>query len=258
MKSGCEFEELFKGYFNSDLSPAEELSLLNHLKSCARCSQKIEKFYQIHSSLKAYKRFAAPAGLLESYNEQVDLTFGRETLFNKIVLFFSRFGRKRSPLIRTIQILSLLIIGIIAGWLIFSPAEQNIVFHSNDPYQISKPVSSVDVEYIYYYLQAAEMVLLDIQNNSDPADLFLNREIAKKLLVKTLRVKEIALQINNLRLLNFLSHMELLLYEASNLNMEEMNESLDSLMMIIEEADLLNEVKTLQTLMKRAKDQIGA
>lgn len=258
MRSGCEFEELFEGYFNSDLSPAEELTLQNHLKSCASCSKKIEKFYNIHSILKNKKRPATPSELLASYHSQVDLTFGRESISNKIALFFSQFSRKRSPLIRTVQIISLVLIGIVVGWFVFAPAEQTVVFQSNEPYQMSQPISSVDIEYIYYYLQASEMVLLEVQNNSDPLDFYLDRKLAQKLLIKTLRVKEIASQIYNLRMINFLNDMELLLHEASNLNMEEMSESLETLKVMIEEADLLNEVKILQTMLQRTKDQIGA
>jgi len=257
MKSGCEFEELFEGYFSSDLSPAEELSLLDHLQSCARCSKKLEEFYTIHIALTKHKRPATPSDMVESYHKQVDLTFGRETLSNKSILFFNRFAGKRSPIYRLVQFTSLIIIGIVVGWIVFAPAEPKVVFQSNDPYQMSQPISSVDIEYIYYYLQASEMVLLEIQNSSDPSDFYLNREIAQKLLIKTFRVNEIALQINNLRLINFLNRMELLLHEASNLNMEEMEESLDTIKMVIEEANLLSEVKTLETMMKRTKDQFG-
>ena len=257
MKSGCEFEELFEGYFRSDLSPAEELTLLNHLQSCAACTKNIEKFYKIHSTLSNYKRPAPPIDLLDSYHKQVDLTFGHETISNKVVLFLSRFTRKRSPAFRYVQIISFIIIGILVGWIVFAPVETKIVFQGNDPYQMSQPISSDDIDYIYYYLQVSEIVLLEIQHSTDPSDFYLNRELAQKLLIKTFRVSEFALQINNLRLINFLNRMELLLLEASNLDMEEMDESLDRVKMVIEEADLLNEVKTLQTLIRRTKDQFG-
>jgi hypothetical protein len=258
MKSGCEFDELFEGYFRSDLSPAEELTLQNHLQTCASCSKKIEEFYKIHSELLSYQRPAVPPVLLDSYYKQVDLTFGRETLSNKIVLFFSRFARKRSPVIRIVQIISFIVIGIVVGWIVFTPVETKIVFQGNDPYQMSQPISGVDIVYVYYYLQASDIILLGIQNSTDPSDFYLNRELAQKLLIKTYRVSGIASQIKNLRLINFLNRMELLLHEASNLNMEEADESLDIIKMVIEEADLLNEVKILQTMMKRTKDQFGA
>ena len=185
MKSGCEFEELFEGYFRSDLAPAEELSLINHLQSCVSCNKKIEKFYNIHSTLSKYSRSPAPPDLVKSYHKQVDLTFGRETLSNKIVLLLNRFAGSRSPVYRILQFTSLIIIGIVVGWIVFSPGEPKIVFHTNEPYQISQPISSVDIEYIYYYLQASEVVLLEIQNNDDPSEFPLNRELAQKLLIKT-------------------------------------------------------------------------
>ena len=257
MISGCEFEELFEGYFRSDLSPAEELVLQNHLQTCVRCSKKIENFYKIHSELNTYERPAVPPELLDSYHKQVDLTFGRETLSNIFALFFNRITRKRSPVFRMVLFISLIMIGILVGWLVFAPVESKIVFQTNDPYQMSQPISSVDVEFIYYYLQASEMVLLEVKNSSDPSDFYLNRELAQKLLIKTFRVSDFAYQLNNLRLIKFLNRMELLLHDASNLSIEEMNESLDRTKIWIEEADLLNEVKILQTMMKKTKDQFG-
>jgi len=257
MRTGCEIEQLFEGYFRSDLSPAEELALFDHLKSCASCKEKIEKFYSIHTELTKHKRPVAPSDLLNSYYKKVDLSFGRETISHKLSLVLSRITGKRSPIFRITQFATLIIIGIVVGWIVFAPVEPKVVFQSNDPYQMSQPISSVDIEYIFYYLQASEMILLEIQNSPDPSDFYLNRELAQKLLIKTFRVSEIALQINNLRLINFLNRMELLLHEASNLNEEEINESLDTIKMVIEEADLLREVADLQTMMKRTKDQFG-
>ncbi len=257
MKSCSEFEQLFEGYFRSDLSPAEELALLTHLQSCVSCNKKIEKFYSIHSALIKHKRPAAPPDMVESYYKQVDLSFGRETISHKFLLFFNRFAGKRSPVYRITQFASLVLIGVIVGWIVFAQVEPKVVFQNNDPYQMSQPISSVDIDYIYYYLQASEMVLLEIQNSTDQSDFYLNRELAQKLLIKTFRVSEIALQLNNLRMINFLNRMELLLHEASNLNEEEIDESLDTIKMVIEKANLLREVKVLQTMMKRTKDQFG-
>jgi len=258
MKSGCEFEELFEGYFRSDLSPAEELALQNHLKSCVSCSKTIEDYYKIHSELDTYKRPAVLPELLDSYHKQVDLTFGRETLSNKIVLFFNWFTRKRSPVFKMVQFIFLIILGIVVGWVVFAPVESKIIFQTNDPHQTTQPIKSVDIELLYYYLQASEMVLLEIQNSTEPSDIILNRELAQKLLIKTFRVSDIATQMKNMRLIRFLNRMELLLYDASNIDMDEMDDSLATINILIEEADLLSEVKTLQAMMKKRKEKSGA
>jgi hypothetical protein len=254
MKSGCEFEQLFEGYFRSDLSPAEELALLKHLKSCPSCPEELDKFYGIHSALSKYKRPPAPKDLLDSYYQQVYLSFGRETISHKLSLVLSRFTGKRSPLFRFMQFATLIIIGIIVGWIVFAPTEPQIVFQSNDPYQASQPISMVEIDYLYAYLQVSEMILYEIQNDTD---FYLNRELAQKLLIKTYRVNEIALQLNNVRMINFLNRMELLLHEASNLNEEEINESMALIKRVIEDFNLLKEVKNLKSLMEMTKDQFG-
>ena len=154
-------------------------------------------------------------------------------------------------------IVILVIIVIIFGWLFFVPVESKIVFQTNDPYQTSHPVSAADIEFIDYYLQASEMVLLELHNSDDASEFHLNQELTQELLIKTYRVSEFALQLNNIPLIKFLNLMELLLLDASNLDIEEMNDSLERTKIWIEEADLINEAKTLQKSMKKTKDQSG-
>jgi hypothetical protein len=98
------------------------------------------------------------------------------------------------------------------------------------------------------------MVLLELQNGSD---FYLNQAQAQQLLNKTFRASEIALQLNNLRMINFLNRMELLLHEASNLNEEEIEESLVIIRKVINDFDLLREVKDLKSIMSVTKDNFG-
>jgi RNA polymerase sigma-70 factor (ECF subfamily) len=254
MKSGCEFEQLFEGYFRSDLSPAEELVLLKHLESCSSCPENIDKFYRVHTALSKFNRPPVSTYLQSSYYQQVDLSFGRETLSQKISLIFSRFTGKRSPLFRFLQFTTLILIGIIVGWVFFAPVEPKIVYQSNDPYQMSQPISLKDIDYVHAYLQLSQMILLAIQNDTD---FYLDRELAQKLLIKTYRVKAISSQLNNLRMINFLNRMELLLHDASNLNVDEVNESISRIKIWIEEADLLREVQDLKLMMEMTKAQFG-
>ena len=52
MKSCSDYEKLFEGYFRSDISPAEEIALLEHLKICKSCPEQLDKFYEIHIFIK--------------------------------------------------------------------------------------------------------------------------------------------------------------------------------------------------------------
>jgi hypothetical protein len=254
MKFGCEFEQLFEGYFRSDLSPAEELALLKHLKTCNSCQDKLDKFYSLHSEISKYQRPIASNDLLSSYYKQVDLSFGRETFLDRIHLIYTRITGKRSPLLRIMQITTLIIIGLIVGWMVFAPVEPQIVYRTNDPYQMSQPISQVDIDFIHAYLVMTDMVLLQLHNSTE---FYLTRAQAQQLLNRTFRASEIALQLNNPRLLVFFNRMELLLHEASNLNEEDIEESMVIIRKVIDDFKLLKEVKNLKSFMAATKDGPG-
>jgi hypothetical protein len=255
MKSGCEYEQLFESYFRSDLSPAEELALLNHLKSCENCRAQLDKFYAIHTLLTKHQRSPVPSDIQKSYYRQVDLSYGQETFSDKLALFAGKFTEKRSPIYRALQFTTLIIIGLVAGWLLFAPAEPKIVFQKTEPYQMSQPISMTDLDYVHKYLQVSEMILQEIQNEND---FYLNRELAQKYLIKTSRVIGIAYQLNNTRMINFLNHMEQLLHEASNLNEENIDESVAIIRKVINDFKLLREIRELKLLIETTRAQAEA
>jgi hypothetical protein len=254
IKSGCEFEQLFEGYFRSDLSPAEELALLNHLQTCERCRVQLENFYTVHTALLKYQRPSAPSDLKNSYYQQVDLSFGKESFSEKFSLFLNKLFGRRSTFARAMQFVVFIIIGIVVGWILFFPSEPNIVYQHSDPYQTSQPVSSDDLKLVYAYLQMSEILLLQIQN--DP-EFYLNRELAQKLLIKTFRVSDITVKLGNLRMIQFLNRMEILLLEASNIDEEELNESIALIRKVVEDSNLLSEVENLKSYFALKKEQFG-
>ena len=257
METGCNFEKYFEGYFNGDLAPVEDMALQKHLLTCSKCRNRIDILYTVHTALKSYRRQQAAPALLDSYHRQVDLSYTGETFLQKISLFIHRFTDTGILSIRIAQITTLIVIGVIIGWLVFTPAEPRIIVQNSDPYQTSRPVSSVDIDYVYYYLLASEMILLEITNSVDQPEFYIDRELAHKLLIKTFRAHEIALKLNNTRMLSFLTRMEFLLLEASNLSDEEIHDALDTLRMMIKEAELLREVKILQSILKQKRSQSG-
>ena len=216
---------------------------MKHLKTCNSCQDKLDKFYSLHSEISKYQRPIASNDLLSSYYKQVDLSFGRETFLDRIHLIYTRITGKRSPLLRIMQITTLIIIGLIVGWMVFAPVEPQIVYRTNDPYQMSQPISQVDIDFIHAYLVMTDMVLTRAQ--------------AQQLLNRTFRASEIALQLNNPRLLVFFNRMELLLHEASNLNEEDIEESMAIIRKVIDDFKLLKEVKNLKSFMTATKDGPG-
>ena len=257
MKTGCEFENYFEGYYSGELSPAEELALQKHLLTCKTCPQKINDFYAIHSILSNYKRPSPSKELLETYYQQVNLSYGKESLSQKFILLIYRLTSSRSPLFRFAQLAMLIATGIIVGWILFSNPTPQVVYHSNYPSQSSRPVGQEDVDYVYYYLLTSEILLLDIQNNIDEPEFYLDGELARKLLIKTIRVREIALQLNNVNLLDFIGQMQLLLHQISNIEKDELNDFLGTIKMVIREAGLLDDVRLLQKTIITPQSKTG-
>jgi hypothetical protein len=257
MKSICDFEIYFEGYFHGELSPAEELALQKHLLTCPSCPKKIDEFHSIDLALKMYKRPLPPAAISEVYQRQVSLSYGHEPLSQKFQLLIYILTSSRSTTFRIAQLLMLLTTGLIAGWILFSNPEPQVIMQTGNPLQILRPVTREEIDYIYYYLLASEMILLNIENNVEQEEIYLDRELAQKLLIKTFRVHEIALQLNNLQLLNFVSQMQLLLHQIANVNSSEIAEYIDTIRVVIRETKLLTNVKNLQRTFKDFQPQFG-
>jgi len=92
------------------------------------------------------------------------------------------------------------------------------------------------------------MEIKNIEKKSpiNKADLEFNKSIAQKLLIKTFIVHEIALRQNDPKILRFLSKMELLLYEVSNVPTDELTNSIDAFNIIIDESKLLDDTRKFQ------------
>ena len=84
----------------------------------------------------------------------------------------------------------------------------------------------------------------------DTDDFILEQQTAQKLLIKTFLVHEVALKLNDPKMLKFLARMELILYEIANAEEEQLAETLSSVRFIIDEARLLTEVRELKELIE--------
>jgi hypothetical protein len=216
--------------------------------------------------LKSYQRPNPEAMLSEKYHSDLRKTFSQ--FFNTQPdkdSFLSKAMRgiiyTKSPWLRTAEMFVLVLIGIFVGWIIFYSGEDQRINIPNSTY-ISKPITGTDLDYMSYYFQASEIILLEMSNMSDADirdvyDLYLNKEIAQKLLMKTFLVHEMALQLNDPRMLRFLSKMEMIMIELSNLNTDEVDESIEVIRMVINESNLLEEARMLQIVMEETRSSTG-
>jgi hypothetical protein len=87
---------------------------------------------------------------------------------------------------------------------------------------------------------------MDAQSGLNKSEIEFNKNIAQKLLIKTFIIHEIALRQNDPKILRFLSKMELLLYEVSNIPTNELGRSIETLNMIIDDSKLLDDARRFQ------------
>jgi hypothetical protein len=146
---------------------------------------------------------------------------------------------------------------IIAVWILFSSPEPQVIYQSGYPSKYSRPVGQEDVNYVYYYLRTAEILLLDIENNIDDPDFYIDGELAQTLLHKTYRAKDIALILNNVKLLDFIGQMELLLSQIANIKEDELIDFLGTIKMVIKDLGLLDEVRILQKTITLPQPKLG-
>ncbi|TFH02035.1 MAG: zf-HC2 domain-containing protein, partial [Calditrichales bacterium] len=250
-------ETLFEEYFHGELSPAEDLLLQKHLHACPQCRQKIAVDYTVHARLKTYRRPTPPPRLVPRYYEKISQVTGHEKLPEKLKFLSRNIVNRRSPLISFARVAILLGLGILLGRALFTSPEPEPVIQTDMPYAITRDLSKADIDYVYYYLVTSEIFLLEYYNQTEQPNFYLDRELARKLLIKTFRVHEIGLRLNDLRILRFVGRMEILLHEASNLKDDEVDDFLDTVRMVVGETDLLREVSNLQLIYKKRKDQFG-
>ena len=251
----CDFEKYFVDYVTGDLGNSEKMSFQTHLESCPTCPKQLDAFYVLHNKIKLRQRRKPDSELLVKYHKGLSLEFADSSQNEKFIKLLYKTIQslfwERSLHIRIAEVAGLILIGIFIGWFIFYPQAEIQKPNNINPDYFTRPISKAEVEYINYYFQAAELLLLEIKNidintSLNRADVEFNKSIAQKLLIKTFIIHEIALRQNDPKILRFLSKMELLLYEVSNIPSEEMSQSMAAFNLIIDDSRLLDDAKKFQ------------
>jgi hypothetical protein len=213
--------------------------------------KKIFKIYELSldevvQKLKKRKRSLPAEDLLDRYHKDLHK------------LFSIKSGKNISAWrLRMVEIGFAVFLGITAGWFFFSQENKAVRPYLN-VIRLEKPVSKKDLVYLKAYLQATEIIMLDVINrDSEEIDIRISKEIAQKLLIKTFILHEKALKMNEPRILKFLSRMEILLFELSNSEESDFADALKNVRWVIKEADLLPESRKLLQIVTNTQDVAG-
>jgi len=248
--SECPYQKYYSEYMKGDLPADIDIAFHQHLQECQICAREIELFYKMSRPLQIRHRPKPDRGLITAYHQYLtDMAgSGRDSGFITHVIRELIFTHSRW--LRLAEVLSLLCIGILIGWIFFYNDEPQVSRGSAETGYYGKPISKQDMEYLNYYFLASEMMLLEMANGDMVEDeFFLEKETAQKLLIKTFIVHEVALKLNDPKILRFLTRMELILYELSNTEQDQLAETISSVRFIIDEAQLLVEVRELRQLL---------
>ena len=227
-----------------------DIEFHRHLQDCPVCEHEIALFYEVDRNLRIRKRPSPGKQPFDAYHQdlknRIDAGLKNYTLRNRILDLNSSQPR----LLRLGEVFVLLMMGVLIYWIIFYQSGPPATPAQSGSSYYGKPISKQDMEYLNYYFLASEMVLLEMVNGEvDNEGFFLEKETAQKLLIKTFLVHEVALKLSDPRILKFLTRMELILYELSNADDDQMAETISSVRFIIEESKLLTEVGELRQML---------
>ena len=246
----CAYEKYFSEYVSGELTASLEIEFVKHLQTCDICKANLDKYYALQIELRGRERPAPHPEILREYHQELRKIIPQIRSGLHFFSVIDYFARPRSPWIRLAEVFTVLMVGLLGGWLLFGETDAVADNQPAEPfYHLSKPVSGKQLEYINYYLLASEMILLEVEN-TETEDFFLSRENAQKLLIKTFVVHETALQINDPQLLRFLTKMEFILHEIANTDDDDVGIALQAIKSVVNDTDLIQEVKRLQTELK--------
>jgi hypothetical protein len=263
----CEVEKYFSEYIRDELSGSQIEQFYRHIESCPDCAMKLQRFYQIQQTLTKRERITPAAELLHEYNQEVNKIFRKPNIHfrilpDRLAPLLDKIIYRTSRWIRIAEVTAIVLIGVVVGRFLFNDGQKTEVIEIKSVTYLSKPVSKTDIDYLNYYFQASEMLLLEMSNmNSDDfsksSDFIINKEIAQKLLIKTFMIHRIAFKLNDLRILGFLSKMELILYELSNVDESTREVTVESILLGIEEQNLIEESRILQRIIQETTSLPG-
>ncbi len=252
--SECEFAQLLSEYLNHELNKSKHEEVAEHYRHCHSCAERLKELKTVHRILAQHNRPAPPKALLKDYQNYLRLSFkaNPRNFILRPVFGFRNLFVSRPLTLRIVPAAVILIIAMILGKVVFDSFSVNTksVVEAN-----RENISEGDLRLVQNFLLTSEMWLLEIVNSKknqmvENGELILRKKVAQKLLMQTFVIHQMALQLKDERTLNFLTHLEMLLFEVENSDEEQMSNLLSDLTPIIKEKKLLNKNRELRSKFK--------
>ncbi len=259
------FEEQLMRYENGQMNPAEAAEFETLL---AQIDTDLENsdWREICENLRIYRNAAPSEELLKSFQSAMAMEFPANRTFSLQATLrgiWERVFIAPTPAFRLAEFAVVLLIGIFAGqWLlspqpVFTPSPEAVYAPS---FQL-RDVSSKEWQDLKMFLLDSEMLLLEIDNiadNETPDSEFLdmNAQTSKRLMRQMPMAEQVSVRMNDLLLVRYLSRLEMLLYEISNIEPDEADTALQMLKSMIRDSDLLIEARQLQIALRQNSAEV--
>ena len=233
----CRFKNSIVDYLYHELAVEKLHDFEKHLNNCPDCAEDLNQFSDTRNLIANRVRPLPDKKLLNNYHHNLKEIYKGDSFLEQLI---QNIVIKPSFAVRLAEIAVILIIGIFIG---------KSLTKSETALQISKQ-NIIDGEFLNNYLFETELLLLETSNIDDAQDikLILDTDNCKRLLQKTLLLKEQAENFNKTRLLSLLDQLEFILLELANFEDSSDKEDLDFVKNNIKDWHLFVELKAINTL----------
>jgi len=254
----CIFEKYLLPFMTHELTPEEYDKVSRHAAECAHCASILAEMQGVESLLHAYKRTKVPASLYAEYTRAIHLRFGRAPLWRRLLDAVRSLAtgvvRSGSPGYRLARSFAMLLLGVMIGRYFVLPP--NYAPPVAEQYKLRAPaLTSADMQQLNDYFVQAEQLLLTVANTPETgltdADLILNKDVAKRLLMQSTVMQRKAGALDDESITTFLNHLEFILLEISNRKDDKIHSVFQDIRDMVNEAGLVRKSMQLQEKMAR-------
>jgi hypothetical protein len=240
----CDYQNLIPEFLTNGLEDSDRDSFVEHLGVCQSCADTLHSFRGVDSLLQALDRPEPRPELLARYYAGLDEHFG-EGFLTKFSKAAAEYWHSQTRSIRLLRAGTVIAFGVLIGWFIFGSEQRQEIAVPIQPSHGLR-LANQDVLLVREFFTETESVLQDVVSTSqrelrEESMLDQKKRAAQSLLIRTFVIHELALQLQNDSILEFLTRLELVLYEVSNLTDEELDESLGAIQLLIRESGLLQQ-----------------